>query len=335
MIDSSFYKNKGPFSLKEICTSIKCDLVGSYDKIIEDLSPIEEASEKTVCFLSDNKYREYLKNIDIGALIVKKNHVNEIKGNLIISKNPHYDMAMVASLFYPDSEYPSFTFSSLDKNEELDKSIKLSFNSFIHKDARIGKNCEIGNNSIIGPGVVLGNNCLVGDNVSIYFSLIGNNVKIYQGVKLGSEGFGFVMNEDRFKKIPQLGRVIIENNVEIGANTTVDRGSIGDTQIGEFSMIDNMVHLGHNVRIGKKCIIAAMTGISGSTSIGDNVMLGGQVGISGHIKIGNNVKVAAKTGIMKDIPDGSVIAGYPSEKIMDWHRNTIIMKNLRKNDKKQ
>ena len=138
-----------------------------------------------------------MKNIDIGALIVK-NHVNEIKGNLIISKNPHYDMAMVASLFYPDSEYPSFTFS-LDKNEELDKSIKLSFNSFIHKDARIGKNCEIGNNSIIGPGVVLGNNCLVGDNVSIYFSLIGNNVKIYQGVKLGSEGFGFVMNKDRLK----------------------------------------------------------------------------------------------------------------------------------------
>ena len=181
----------------------------------------------------------------------------------------------------------------------------------------------------------MGNNCLVGDNVSIYFSLIGNNVKIYQGVKLGSEGFGFVMNKDRFKKIPQLGRVIIENNVEIGANTTVDRGSIGDTQIGEFSMIDNMVHLGHNVRIGKKCIIAAMTGISGSTSIGDNVMLGGQVGISGHIKIGNNVKVAAKTGIMKDVPDGSVIAGYPSEKIMDWHRNTIIMKNLRKNDKNQ
>jgi len=335
LVDTSFYKNNGPFSLKDICRSINCDFIGSDDRIVEDLSPIEEVSEKTICFLIDNKYKEYIKNVDFGALIVKERYKNEINGNLIISKNPHYDMAMVASLFYPESEYPNFTFSQSDTNTKLDKSIKYSFNTFIHKNARIGNNCEIGNNSVIGPGVVLGNNCLIGDNVSIYFSLIGDNVKIYQGVKLGSEGFGFVMNGNQFKKIPQLGRVIIENNVEIGANSTVDRGSIGDTFIGEFCMIDNMVHLGHNVRLGKKCIIAAMTGISGSTTIGDNVMLGGQVGISGHLKIGNNVKVAAKTGIMKDIPDGNIIAGYPSEKIMDWHRNTIIMKNLRKNDKKK
>ena len=143
------------------------------------------------------------------------------------------------------------------------------------------------------------------------------------------------MNKNNFKKIPQLGRVIVGNNVEIGANSTVDRGSIGDTVIGDSCMIDNIVHLGHNVQLGKNCIIAAMTGISGSTTIGNNAIIGGQVGISGHIKIGNNVTIAAKTGVMKDIEDNNVIAGYPSEKIQDWHRNTVILKNLRKHGKKK
>ncbi len=335
MVDNSFYKNSGPFTLKKISDSIGCEFIGDKDKIINDIAPIDEASNNNICFLVDNKYKDYLNKSNIGALIIKKNHATDVDCNLIISDNPHYDMANVASIFYPDSEYPNFCYSSSEKHENLDKSIKYSYNSFVHKNAKIGKNCEIGNNSVIGPGVNIGQNCLIGDNVSIYFSLIGNNVKIYQGVRLGSEGFGFIMNENKFKKIPQLGRVIIGDNVEVGANCTIDRGSIGDTIIGEYSMIDNMVMLGHNVKIGKKCVIAAMTGISGSTSVGDNVMMGGQVGVSGHIKIGDNVKIAAKTGIMKDIPDGSVIAGYPSEKILDWHRNTIILKNLRNNDKKK
>ena len=244
-------------------------------------------------------------------------------------------MAKVATLFYPEADYPKFSFDIKDCIKGLSKSVKLSSNVFIHKTASIGDNCEIGCNSIIGPGVKIGENCLIGDNVSIYFSIIGENVKIYQGVKIGSEGFGFIMNENSFKKIPQLGRVIIGNNVEIGANSTIDRGSIGDTEINDYCMIDNIVHLGHNVKLGQKCVIAAMTGISGSTTIGNNVMIGGQVGISGHLKIGNNVKIAAKTGIMKNIDDNEVIAGYPSEKIFDWHRNTIILKNLRQNDKKK
>lgn len=333
MVDTSFYNNKGPFTLEKISHSIGCEFIGNKDKIIHDIAPIEDVSDNEICFFVDNKYKEYLKKSKIGALIIKKNSISEFKGNFIISSNPHYDMAKVASIFYPESEYPNFCFSSSEKNEKLNKYVKCSHNAFIHKTAKIGKNCEVGINSVIGPGVILGDNCLIGDNVSIYYSLIGNNVKIYQGVRIGSEGFGFIMNDKHFKKIPQLGRVIIENNIEIGANCTVDRGSIGDTIIGEYSMIDNMVHLGHNVRIGKKCIIAAMTGISGSTSIGNNVIIGGQVGISGHLKIGNDVKIAAKTGVMKNITDGSIIAGYPSEKILDWHRNTIIMKKLRKNDK--
>ena len=174
--------------------------------------------------------------------------------------------------------------------------------------------------------MILGDNCLIGDNVSIYFSKISDNVKIYQGAKIGGEGFGFAIHKKGFKKIPQLGRVIIDKNVEIGCNSTIDRGSIGDTVIGENSMIDNIVHLGHNVKIGKNCIIAAMTGISGSSTLGDNVLVGGQVGISGHIRIGNNVKIAAKSGVMKNIDDNNSVGGYPAENIIDWHRGTILKK---------
>ncbi len=335
MVDSLFYNSRGPFTLKKISESIGCPFKGNDDKIIKDLATIEDANSDQICFLAKPKYNKFFDKSKAGAFIISESlNYNENK-NVIISPNPHFDMAKVAYLFYPDSEYPRFNFSkSDDQSKDLDSSIQISTNTFIHNTAKIGKGSKVGIGSIIGPNVILGENCLIGDNVSIYFSKLGSEVKIYQGVKIGSEGFGFIMKDKSFKKIPQLGRVIIGNNVEIGANSTVDRGSIGDTIIGDYTMIDNIVHIGHNVRIGKQCIIAAMTGVSGSTSIGNNVIIGGQVGISGHLKIGDNVKIAAKTGVMKDINENSVIAGYPSENILDWHRNTINLKKMRKNDKK-
>lgn len=335
MVDKLFYNSQGPFTLKKISNSIGCSFVGDEKKIIEDIATIEDAKQDEICFLAKPKYDKFFEKSNAGVFIINESLSYQGNKNFIFSKNPHFDMAKVAYLFYPDAEYPRFNFSSNDnQSKQLDKSIKFSENTFIHKTARIGKGCQIGINAVIGPNVILGENCLIGDNVSIYFSILGSNVKIYQGVKIGSEGFGFIMNEKSFKKIPQLGRVIIGNNVEIGANSTVDRGSIGDTIVGDYTMIDNIVHIGHNVKVGRQCIIAAMTGISGSTIIGNNVIIGGQVGISGHLKIGNNVKIAAKTGVMKDIDENSVIAGYPSENILDWHRNTINLKKLRKNDRK-
>ena len=333
MVDKTFYKNAGPFTLSKISEFLNSKFTGNKEKLISDIAPVDDANQNEICFIS-GKYRDVCSKSDAGAFIIKNSKKLTNEKNIIFSENPHFDMAKVASLFYPEADYPRFSFNINDCIKGLNKSVKLSSNVFIHKTANIGDNCEIGCNSIIGPGVKIGENCLIGDNVSIYFSIIGENVKIYQGAKIGSEGFGFIMNENSFKKIPQLGRVIIGNHVEIGANSTIDRGSIGDTEINDYCMIDNLVHLGHNVKLGQKCVLAAMTGVSGSTTIGNNVMIGGQVGISGHLQIGNNVKIAAKTGVMKNINDNEVIAGYPSEKIFNWHRNTIILKNLRQNDKK-
>ncbi len=335
MIDQKFYKNRGPYSLKKLAGMLSCDYIGNDNLVISDISTLEHAKNNELSFYNNSKYLSHYKKSNAGVVLVRNDLKKGRDSNLIICEDPYFMMAKVAEIFYPDSIYPKFSSTTEEKNTKLHNSITISCNSFVHKSAKLGKNCQIGLNSVIGPNVIIGDNCLIGDNVTIYFSKIGNNVKIYQGVKIGTEGFGFIMQKESIQKIPQLGRVIIEDFVEIGSNSTIDRGSIGDTVIGKLSMIDNLVHIAHNVELGPNSIIAAMTGISGSTKIGKGAIIGGQVGISGHLSIGNNVKIAAKSGIMKNIGDKQTVGGYPAENILDWHRNTIILKKIRrkKNDK--
>ena len=329
MIDRDFYKNFGPFSLNELALKIDAKIEGDKNKIIFDIASLSGANDKEVSFYHSSKYKDDFNKTKAGVIVVNNKCKINTKKNYLIVEDPYIAMAKVASIFYPECEYQSFYFDDSELMDLSNKPIKCSKNAFIHKSCSIGKNCEIGSFVKIGPGVSIGENCLIGDNVSIYYSKISSNVKIYQGVKIGGEGFGFIAKKDFFKKIPQLGRVIIKENVEIGCNSTIDRGSIGDTVISKNTMIDNLVHIAHNVKIGENSIIAAMTGISGSTEIGKNAMIGGQVGISGHVKIGDNVKIAAKSGIMKDISSNSNIGGYPAENIIDWHRGTIFLRKNR------
>ena len=325
MIDKCFYNNVGPFTLSDIAAKTNLKFSGDPNFKIEDIATLELASPNELSFFHKNKYREQLSKSKAGVVIIKKEEEKNInnKTNLLFSDDPYLSMAQTASIFYPDCEYPNFSFPYSKSNKSF------SENQFIHVDSQIGDNCVIGSFVKIGPGVKIGSNCIIGDNVSIYYSIISDNVKVYNGVRIGSEGFGFISSKTIFKKIPQLGRVIIEENVEIGCNSTVDRGSIGDTIISKNVMIDNLVHVGHNVKIGENTIIAAMTGISGSCEIGNNSMIGGQVGISGHLKIGNNVKIAAKSGVMKNIPDNTSVGGYPAVNIIDWHRSTVLNKKKR------
>ena len=186
MVDKTFYKNAGPFSLSTISEYLNSRYIGNKEKIISDIATVDNADQNEICFIS-GKYKDSYNKSNAGAFIIKDNNKLKNEKNIIFSENPHFDMAKVASLFYPESDYPQFNFNSDDCIKVLDKSIKMSPNVFIHKTASVGDNCEIGCNSIIGPGVKIGENCLIGDNVSIYFSIIGENVKIYQGVKIGSE----------------------------------------------------------------------------------------------------------------------------------------------------
>ena len=327
MVDSTFYKNYGPFTLDEIVEGIECIIKGDRKKIIKNISTLKDASSSDLSFFSNKKYMRDFEISKSGVIIVEKKYSTFDNRNYIISDNPHYTFALISKKFYPDSNYPDFYCSEKELLKiSNDKKINASKNCFIHKTVQLGNNITIGLNSVIGPNVSIGNNCIIGDNVSLYFCHIMENVKVFSGAKIGTDGFGFAIKDDIFLKIPQIGRVIIHDNVEIGANCTIDRGSCGDTIIKKNCMIDNLVHIAHNVEIGENTVIAAMTGIAGSSKIGKNVFMGGQVGINGHIKIGNNVKIAAKSGVMADIEDNQSFGGYPAQPIKNWHKTTIFLK---------
>lgn len=333
MADISFYKNYGPHSLSFLAKNLDCDVWGDKNFLIHDISPISISTSRELTFFSNKRYINDFEKTKAGACIVEEKYISDKTKNYIVSDNPYFTFAEIAMKFYPDSIYPNFYYEEKHLNKNFNKSLKLSKNSFIHNTAKIGKNVVIGVNTFIGPSVEIGDNCIIGDNVSIYYSILKNNVKIFSGTKIGSEGFGFAINGNKFMKIPQIGRVIIHENVEIACNCAIDRGSLGDTIIGKNSMIDNLVHIAHNVVIGNNCIIAGQVGISGSTNIGNHVVMGGQVGISGHIKIANNVKIAAQSGIMKNVSEGESIGGYPAVKIRDWHKSTLFLKSSIKKKK--
>ena len=328
MVDSNFYKNYGPFNLEDIVRGLECEIKGNNKKVIKNISTLKDASSSDLSFFSNKRYFKDFEISKSGVIIVEKKFATFGERNYIISDNPHYTFAQISNKFYPDSNYPDFYFSDKDRlNFNSNDQINASDNCFIHKTAKLGENVTIGLNTVVGPNVSIGNNCIVGDNVSLYFCHIMNNVKVFPGARIGTDGFGFAINGNSYLKIPQIGRVIIYDNVEIGSNCTIDRGSCGDTIIKSNCMIDNLVHIAHNVEIDENTVIAGQTGIAGSSSIGKNVFMGGQVGVNGHVKIGNNVKIAAKSGVMGDIRDNESYGGYPARPIKSWHKTTIFLKN--------
>ena len=330
MPDPIFYKNHGPFSLSDISEHFKCKIVGNSKKLIHDISSLSEATNSDISFLSNKKYVDQFNQSKAGVIIVEKKFVdNKNSREYVVSNNPYFLFAQIVQKFYPTSIVQNNSYFEEDFKKES-KTNKFSYRSFVHKTAKIGHNTQIGVNTFIGPGVEIGENCNISDNVSIFFSKIKNSCTIFSGSRIGGEGFGFAIEGNKFLKIPQVGRVIIHDGVQVGCNVTIDRGSAGDTVIKRNCMIDNLVQIGHNVSIGENCVIAAMVGISGSTKIGNNVLIGGKVGFSGHLNIGNNVKIAAGSGVIKDIKDNESVGGYPAQSIFDWHRSTINLKKLKK-----
>ena len=331
MADKSFYKNYGPFQLQEIEKEFDCVCIGDNKIIVQDVSVLENSDKNKISFFSNKKYFNSFINSQAGTIIVDKKYTKKKQDtNFLISSNPYYLFAQVVRKFYPDSISPKNFYTLGDKKKEFSRNIKVSYNAFVHKTSKIGSQSTIGINSFIGPGVEIGNGCEIADNVTIIYSKIKDNCKISSGSRIGGEGFGFAIKENSFLKIPQIGRVIIKNNVEVGCNVTIDRGSSGDTIIDENCRIDNMVHIGHNVIIGKNCVIAGMVGFSGSTQLGNNVMVGGKAGFSGHLKIGDNSKIAAGSGVIKDVKPDQSVGGYPAQPILEWHKSVIKIKKLLK-----
>ena len=291
---------------------------------VYDVNNIKNAKKNEITFFNNLNYVKEAKFCNALACIVTDRAAKHLNQDVIpiISKNPLIDFYKVVSFFYPESSLDNEKINILkNKNKPFKNNIFIGKNSLIDKTVKIGNGTKIGNNVIIKSNVCIGKNCTIGSNVIIENSLLGDNIIIKSGTLIGQTGFGFNFVKKKRIKFPHIGRVVIENDVQIGSFCTIDRGSLTDTVIGEFTSIDNQVQIAHNVKIGNFCMIAAQSGIAGSTIIGNNVKIGGQTGISGHLSIGNNVKIGGKSGVISDIKDNQIVMGYPAKSIRDFLNN--------------
>ena len=296
------------------------------------INTISNSSYNDLSFFSNIRYLNDLKEIKAKACLIEQKYINYLPNNCfpIIVKDPYLALAVLSNLFNDEVFKSNGIISnntSIDTNSKIEENVQINPFTMILQNTEIKNGVYIGSNSSIGPNVIINNNVVIHDNVSISNAIIMDNCIIKSGARIGGDGFGFEMKTK--KKINHSGNVLIGKNSTIGSNTTIDRAVFDSTIIGEFSNIDNLVQIAHNVNIGDFAVIAAQVGIAGSTKIGNNVIIGGQAGISGHLVIGDNVTIAGKSGVTKNIINNAVIAGFPAKDIKLWKKE-IIKNSLRK-----
>lgn len=336
MADKRFFINHGPFSLMQLALAAGGEIAGDADqgRLFHDVAPLSTAGPDEVSFLDNRKYLSEFTTTRAGACVIAP----AMRGHappgmaLILCSSPYKSYALIAQKFHPRPEPHSEIGAGacIDPTAKLGPNVQVSPGAIIGARAQIGACSHIGANAVIGENVMIGREAWIGPLVSVSHALIGDRVTLHAGARIGQDGFGFAPDPAGFVKVPQLGRVIIQDDCEIGANTTIDRGAGPDTVIGEGTWIDNLVQVAHNVSIGRRCIIAAQTGISGSTEIGDFVMIGGQAGITGHLKIGSGAQIAAQSGVMRDVAAGERVAGSPAMPAKQHFREVAQLSRLAK-----
>lgn len=331
MIDLRFYSKPRPLNLAHILALTQG--VTSETRVVEidDVATLEQASACCLAYADQRKLQSVLETTRAGVVLVTpdlKDFVPEGCVAVVCAK-PRRAFALVAKKLYPETIDPEIALTArIDPSAQIGEGCRIDDLTVIGPDVVIGSGCHIASHVVIEQGVQIGNNAKISSFVSIQKAIIGHDVVIQSGTHIGKCGFGFDMSAQGHLSVPQLGRVIIEDNVHIGANTTIDRGALGDTVIGAGSRIDNLVQIAHNVVVGKNCVLVAQVGIAGSTTLGNFVIAAGQVGIADHLSIGDGVRIAAQSGLMRDVAPGETIAGSPAVPVRDWHRQTLTLQKL-------
>lgn len=336
MVDHRFFTNHGPFTAQEIAAATGASLGDHVNAQLSlaDVAPLDRATANDLSFFDNPKYLEQFTNSQAGACFTKGKYASLAPHGmvLLVSADPYRSYALAAKKFYPNNQKTSGISDGANIHSEahISPGVSIAAGAWVGAGADIASGVTIGVNTVIGEGVIIGKDTSIGALCSISHSLIGERVIIHRGVHIGQDGFGFALGREGHIKVPQLGRVVIGNDIEIGSGTTIDRGTGTDTVIGDGTKIDNLVQIGHNVHIGKRAVIVSQVGISGSTHIGDGAVIGGQVGIAGHLKIGAGARIAAQSGVMTDIPPGASYGGSPAVPSMEWRRQIIALTRLSK-----
>ncbi len=340
MVDTRFHRFAGPSTVGGILSALgRDDLLAGLDNTelsITGAGELALAAAGELALAAHASYGEDLQRTSAGAVIVLPalRDIVPTQSLAIVTDRPHQLFADILDLLYPTNTRALATDRDDLPPPLLEGDVLLDPNVVLGPGVEIGRGTVIGANTVIGAGVTIGRNCTIAANATIDCAHIGNDVIIHSGVRIGTEGFGWLDFGRSNRKVPQLGRVLVQDRVEIGANSTVDRGALGDTIIGEGTKVDNLVQIGHNCKIGRNCLIAAMSGLSGSTIVEDGVLLGGGVGTSGHLTIGAGSVVHGRAAVTKDWPAGSKLAGAPAQDIRDFWRELATMRKLSKGDKR-
>lgn len=334
MADRRFHAYAGALALTRIAELVGAALPAGADGslLFDDVASLAAAGPAQISFLENRKYLGALAITKAGACLVHPSLSARVPAgcHALAVANPYLAYASLAAAFHPPQRTPAGVHPTavVDVSARLGEGVSIGPYAVVMAGAKLGAGVEIGPGATIGANVELGDFVVVGANASVSHALVGPRTRLYPGVRIGQDGFGFALSPTGFVKVPQLGLVRIGADCEVGANSCIDRGSAGDTVIGDGTWIDNLVQIGHNVKTGRSCVIVAQVGISGSTELGDGVMAGGQAGLAGHLKVAAGAKIIAQSGVHRDIPAGQTVGGTPAVPAEEWRRQSAALRRL-------
>jgi UDP-3-O-[3-hydroxymyristoyl] glucosamine N-acyltransferase len=340
MTEPFFFQRGGGFTLREVAVLVQAEpaRAADLDRRVTSVASLGRAGPGDLVFFDNPKYSDQAAATDAGACLTIARLVERLPKSVAVLtlRAPYPAFVAVARALFPEAVRPSSLFeakgvaasATVHPTARLESGVAIDPAAVVGPRAEIGAGTVVGPGAVIGPGVRVGRDCAIGARVSIVHALIGDRVIIHPGCAIGQDGFGYVRGPNGMQKVPQIGRVIIQDDVEIGANSTIDRGAMGDTVIGEGTKIDNLVQIAHNVTIGRHCILAGQTGISGSVTIEDGVVTGGQAGLADHLHVGAGAAVGAKAGVMTDIPAGERWLGAPAKPFKQFFREVMVLERL-------